>query len=161
MANIQILVTKMLDECCFPGSSDSHHGNNRIIGTIRHQLHVFKWSCPRRFYLLRRLAVLRMHDRLIADCALERHVVDLWILAEIGIFVQKATTFQTLSQFGTQLILGSRTFGLLASQGILHKSVPNPAQINTFAHGNWPRCERLLSGVARMRANRGVKSSSG
>jgi hypothetical protein len=40
MANHQILATKMLDECCFPGSSDSHHGNNDVIWTIGRQLRV-------------------------------------------------------------------------------------------------------------------------
>ena len=45
MANVQILVTKMLDECCFPGFSDSHHGNNRIIWTIRHQLWIYSCRC--------------------------------------------------------------------------------------------------------------------
>ena len=38
MANFQILATKMLDKCCFPGSSGSHHRNDGVIWTIGRQL---------------------------------------------------------------------------------------------------------------------------
>jgi hypothetical protein len=34
VANVQILTTKILNECCFPRPRDSHHGNDDVIWTI-------------------------------------------------------------------------------------------------------------------------------
>jgi hypothetical protein len=41
MANAQVLTAKLLNECRFPGSGNSHHGNHNIIWSMGRQLIAF------------------------------------------------------------------------------------------------------------------------
>jgi hypothetical protein len=35
VTNVQVLAAELLDECCFPGTSDSHYGDDNVLWAMK------------------------------------------------------------------------------------------------------------------------------